>query len=106
DVVLDAYAVVQVPSSAQAKVRERGELAERLREQQDALDAANVHAEEIERELSQARSELTEAQAALGRERERANQRIAVAIAEQDALQRKLADAEEQLASSRKALEA
>jgi chromosome segregation ATPase len=79
DVVLDAYAVVQVPSralaeaEAGARVRDEhraSELAARLREQQDALDAVNVHAEEIERELEAARGELDRARHEIGRARD------------------------------------
>jgi chromosome segregation ATPase len=79
DVVLDAYAVVQVPSHARDEARapqrpkdERprpdarvSELSERVREQQDALDAASVHAEEIERELDGVRADLVKAHAEL-----------------------------------------
>lgn len=79
DVVLDAYAVVQVPSTALAEAEERSreaqrasELADRLREQQDALDAVNVHAEEIERELEVARAALEQTRRERGRAQEQA----------------------------------
>lgn len=78
DISLDPYAVVQVPSVVGAPARPKDEqggddraaeaeqraaqLTERLREQQDALDAANVHAEEIERELETAQGHLKTAQ--------------------------------------------
>lgn len=81
DVALDPYAVVQVPAldvaaapppaerpqaredddrAAEAE-KKVAQLTDRLREQQDALDAANVHAEEIERELEQSQRDLEDA---------------------------------------------
>ncbi|MBX3272036.1 MAG: hypothetical protein KF729_17355 [Sandaracinaceae bacterium] len=90
DVVLDAYAVVQIPSmetpapargadaSEPARLesarfesarlesaRREAELTERLREQQESLDAANVHAEELERELEAMRADLERVEAEL-----------------------------------------
>ncbi|HBQ12475.1 MAG TPA: hypothetical protein DEF51_15435, partial [Myxococcales bacterium] len=52
DVVVDAYAVIQTPASepvARAVSSEPTE--ESSPELQEALDAANLHAEELEREL-------------------------------------------------------
>lgn len=105
DVVLDAYAVVQVPLSAQAKVWDRGESAARLREQQDALDAANIHAEELERELERARRELADAKAELEEARDRAEAYTAEAQKEQDSLRARVAELEEQLEDARAKLE-
>ncbi len=92
DVALDAYAVVQVPSGALergAEVRPApagegriSELSTRLREQQDALDAANVHAEELERELESMRAELDASRGEVERARARSEQ----ARADRDAL--------------------
>ena len=82
DVVLDAYAVVQIPAegSTSARPERRPEptrrepnasegrvsrLDEQVREQQDALDAAGVHAEELERELSLIQADLAGAEAKL-----------------------------------------
>lgn len=108
DVVLDAYAVVQVPTAAvgappvrEPEVRARddrgaarlSELSERLREQQDALDAANVHAEEIERELESARGELEEARADLASAHDRAD----AAQGERDGLSAELQRARSEL---------
>ncbi|MCB9591746.1 MAG: hypothetical protein H6719_03345 [Sandaracinaceae bacterium] len=73
DVVLDAYAVVQIPSASirseapaprPAEAARVSELTERVREQQDALDAANVHAEELEHELESMREELDQSRRA------------------------------------------
>ena len=77
EITLDAYAVVQVPSGSSDARREAGrerrvderrespELNARAREQQDALDAANVHAEELEHELEELRGRLHRARADL-----------------------------------------
>lgn len=73
DVVLDAYAVVQTPMAAPAPPPAQApsgpdlgprvsELTERLRDQQDALDAANVHAEELERALKETRTAVARAE--------------------------------------------
>ncbi|MFK7990148.1 MAG: hypothetical protein AB8I08_29280 [Sandaracinaceae bacterium] len=57
DVVLDPYAIIQIPAGADAAPAasvasdSSSELRERLHEQQDVLDAANLHAEELEKEL-------------------------------------------------------
>ncbi len=93
DVALDGFAVVQVPSGAvpSAEARRRppsgegrvSELSARLREQQDALDASNVHAEELERELTSMRAELDRSQSELEHARARAEQ----ARADRDALE-------------------
>lgn len=103
EVALDPYAVVQVPSAVapSGEVRPREErapargpdLSARLREQQDALDAANVHAEEIERELEEARREIEGAKGELGRARERVEQ----ARAERDAQEARARDLEKQI---------
>lgn len=100
DVVVDAYAVVQVPSTAALR---DAPARERLREQQDALDAANVHAEEIERELEAARAELAATKASHGREQQRAAERAA---AERASLEAELAAARAELDAQRAALEA
>lgn len=108
DVVLDAYAVVQVPAAAMAQAREPSrardesrdarvsELAERLREQQDALDAANLHAEETERELHRARRELEEARGEL----ERVRSRLDAAQAEREAFEGRVRSLEAELAEA------
>ncbi|MCZ7687220.1 MAG: hypothetical protein M5U28_54190 [Sandaracinaceae bacterium] len=102
EVTLDAYAVVQVPSAAAPAGEARGQgareagasdLAERLREQQDALDAANVHAEEIERELEEARHQIAGTRAELERARERSEQ----ARGERDALEARVRGLEAQI---------
>src|SRR5262249_20176612 len=53
DVILDAYAVIQIPGGEPEPVEEgpplRPDLEARLRAQQDAVDAAGVHAEGLER---------------------------------------------------------
>lgn len=100
DVVVDAYAVVQVPSSAALR---EAPARERLREQQDALDAANVHAEELERELETARAEIAATKASLGREQERAAERAA---RERASLEAELVAARAELDAQRAALEA
>lgn len=101
-VSLDAYAVVQVPSAAAPAGEGRAQgvrdarasdVAERLREQQDALDAANVHAEEIERELEDARREIDEARAELDRARQRSEE----ARVERDALDARVRGLESQI---------
>ncbi|HEY8428770.1 MAG TPA: hypothetical protein VIL20_10365 [Sandaracinaceae bacterium] len=100
EIALDPYAVVQVPTAVAPALEARtraersaSELAARLREQQDALDAANVHAEEIERELEDARGELDRAREELGRARERAER----AIEERGALDARVRELEAEL---------
>jgi len=111
DVVLDAYAVVQIPSStssaAPAPKTPRdtasqdgrvSQLNERVREQQDALDAANVHAEELERELDSLRGSLTSAKsdtAAAVRRAEQASKSLAELEAARRSLQGKLKEQRE-----------
>lgn len=91
DVVLDAYAVVQVPGAVSSGAVSSGAVssgaAQRrdpraLREQQDALDAASVHAEEMERELEGVRADLVRSQ----KELEQATARESAAQAERERL--------------------
>ncbi len=107
DVALDPYAVVQVPSRvvdapapAPAPVDDADDrlaaYENRLRGQQDALDAANVHAEEIERALEGAKEDLGRARRRLD-EAERAEREAA---AERDSLARKLDALESEARSS------
>lgn len=111
DVVLDAYTVVQIPSAAAAPAAQAprpaetgrvSELTERVREQQDALDAANVHAEELEHEieamradLERLRAALTEAQKREGAAEAAARREIGAARAE---LERRIRELEGELA--------
>ncbi len=111
DVVLDAYTVVQIPSAAAAPAAQAprpaetgrvSELTERVREQQDALDAANVHAEELEHEIEAMRAELerlraalTEAQKREGAAEAAARREIGAARAE---LERRIRELEGELA--------
>lgn len=92
DVVLDAYAVIQVPSSvalapptdSRASTGRVAELSERLREKQDALDAAHVLAKTLERDLEASHDDLQDARADLDRARTRAEdaERRAAALAD------------------------
>jgi len=118
DVVLDSYAVVQVPAASVAAARAPepapsadadgrvSELNERIREQQDALDAANVHAEELERELEVAREELeqaagdTDARAELKRQRDRARDDLAEARDARDELRARVDELEAALSAA------
>ncbi len=121
DVVLDAYAVVQIPSSApepraphQARGRQDAasdqgrvsQLNERVREQQDALDAANVHAEELERELDALRSSARRAESELSeasRRAEAASRAQRAAETARDALEGRLREQREAAQSERPA---
>lgn len=113
DVVLDAYAIVQIPSSAMRAISEAGaprataepssstvELEGRLREQQDALDAANVHAEGLERELEDARAALARAKSASERAAADASERAEADASEavRDALRDEVSALEAKLA--------
>ncbi|MCA9610807.1 MAG: hypothetical protein KC619_34665, partial [Myxococcales bacterium] len=100
DVVLDAYTVVQIPSTVAAVPAAAprapvdsgrvSELTERVREQQDALDAANVHAEELEHELEGMRAELDRAKDALVDARDGAGHAEATARRELAAVRERL----------------
>ncbi len=67
---MPSRALAEAEASARGREEHRAsELAARLREQQDALDAVNVHAEEIERELEAVRGELERARQDVARAR-------------------------------------
>lgn len=72
DVVVDAYAVIQTPASETAPPAVSSEPAEESSpELQEALDAANLHAEELERELEEAQKSIEAARADVERARKR-----------------------------------
>lgn len=68
DVVVDAYAVIQTPSLPEVSAGE----AAPSPELQEALDAANFHAEELERELEEARETIAAGKVDLERAEARA----------------------------------